>query len=312
MITLDTVKLIAPREAIKDFKRGNFIRDIKLDNDAVQAEVLTYKPSVTGLRKLQIKNESEVVIEMSSKILRSRYPELLNKNTIEYALSMIDEGVELDPRIILEEGKFCRVDITTDLHLDREVPLYLSAISFFNRDARFNRYSKPDQSVVFGNRSRRVCFYWKYAEVLKDAEVLRYCSSKQFEDVMRMENRLSSFLLIRKNCGTDNFVKDVLMSKAKPNLEIFKRLRSPVPQVLLDYEPGTVKFNDVVKREGYRELLRQCNYDWRQFRRLVMEYVSGDPTYYVRIAKRVLAEMEEQAGGEKFHLIDEIESKLSA
>ena len=75
---------------------------------------------------------------------------------------------------------------------------------------------------------------------------------------------------------------------------------------------GQLKFNDVVKREGYKELLRQCGYDWRFFRRLSMQYVEGDPTYYVRIARRILAEIRAEIGNPGFDLLDELEEKLSA
>ena len=112
MLTLNTVKIGVGREAIRDIQKQCFTKTLQVDGKGrVAQEVWTLEPKILGLNKLQIKGE-EIVIEFSAKILKGRYSELINRNTFEEALSNIDVGIELYPYVVIEGGKFLKIDVT--------------------------------------------------------------------------------------------------------------------------------------------------------------------------------------------------------
>ena len=314
MVTLDSVKMAAPREAVTQFDDSSFETSIKVSgNRQLKNEIQTLEPMrrVYGLNKLELKHD-EVVIEMSAKILHVDYAKLINIDTIEQALWAVNDsdGVAIDPRIVLDFGRFLRVDVTNDIRCSLPIHRYIGALAMYNSDARYN-VTQTRSGVYFNNKSRYVNFYSKYEEMMKCLDnLLQWVDPKDFENVLRMENRLPTFKLIRDSFQSSTLIQDVLQSKVHVNARMFDRLRQPAPPVLFEYEPGKVKFYDVVKYVGYKELLRQCEMDWRKFRKLVMQYSKGDPTTYVNFAKRVLAEIEIHAGN-RFDLISEIAEVLN-
>lgn len=313
MVKLDTVKINCSSDAIKAIDENYFTKDLSLEGGQVVREVWKYKKPLLGLVRLQVEN-GKMIVEVSSKILKERYGELLNLNTIEEALSRIDQGIRLDISKVINEAVVLKADVTNDLELSRPVPQYLNNLYFFNNNNRFQIWTKQDQSITFYNKSRRIQFYWKIVELMnqkKNQDILKFINPKQFENILRMENRLASFKLLRDSFGCENSLYEILSSEAKPNYQVFKRIRIPVPEILRDHEPGEVKFSKITQQVLYKELLRQCGNDLKVFRKLVMMYVRGDPTYYVRIAKRILSEMEVEKNNAKFNLLDELESKLA-
>lgn len=310
---LDTVKVKCSSDAIKELDEVYFKKELIVEGGRVERERWKYSKPQLGLVGLQVE-DSKLIVEFSSKILKEKYGELLNLNTIEEALSNINEGIQLDPAMVIEEGVVLKADVTNDLHVEKPVPHYLRSLFFFNHNNRFQTYTKQDESISFYNKSRRIQFYWKYLELTnqrKNQDILKYINTRRFTDVLRMENRLASFKLLRDSFGCENNLYEILSSEANPNHHIFKRIRMPEPQILLDYEPGEVKFSKIVQREGYKEILRQCSNDLKIFRKLVAQYVKGDLTHYLRIAKRILAEMEERKDSTRFSLLDEVETKLA-
>ena len=191
MITLDKLKFSVPKEALDNFNSEYFERIIIETEENTSMRLLKRfdHPSI-GLNYIAIKKDS-VDIEISSKILKSRYKEFINKDNFEYIIDLINSTgiIELNPAITLQEAEALRIDVTKDL-ITIEIPiLCVKDIELLGLARGFRiksfRYSGIEIYAISRSNNRRLLLYDKRKELKSNRtetneELLVYCHTNSF------------------------------------------------------------------------------------------------------------------------------------
>lgn len=209
-------------------------------------------------------------IEFSSKILKERYAELINRDTIRQCLLNINslEIYTLDVNGILHHGWVIRADITKDVDLmltDEVLGAMNQNVSNYRR-FKWRQYDGKGitftKDVIYGKEEIKV--YNKYQELLSHSrkfvdslenrnEIMDYFYGKT-----RFEITLKSEKQIRERLGVGTGIKDFFNAIDSPVREQFDRVFNVSASVL-----------DTTQCNGYEEwamahLLDACNGDLKQ------------------------------------------------
>ncbi len=326
-IQIDSAKILCNFNAIRDIdhrhtieqictdcKNGNLIKSLRL----IKSDSLPY-----GVKSIQI-NEltSEVMIELSAKILLDRYNDLITINTIKQALDNLNKtkGISFDTNCIIDKGMFCKVDVANDLNVLYDPADYISVLQFFSVNDRFFIEAYKDQSIVFRSctksKKRRLIFYRKYPELLKkeNNRLLKYGLLENYKQVIRVEQNIVTFEAMRKAFQVEEpYIKSLLESKSKPNYDLFQNIKTKVTFSLLEkYRHKDISYHDIVKREGMKTIAKECLYDVQLIKLFIKHYVKGNVSRYVREYKTLLADMKNEIliENNQSELIEEIEYLL--
>lgn len=235
MIKFDRLKIIAPIAFIKHYEDNPQFEVTKTvsKHKGQTVEKVKYTFSNKGwLAKITVDTyESKMIIEMSGKTLMNRYTELLNKESIEYALLSLEISarVKLDRQNIIRHGEVVSCDVTFDTPFPANKNIYGEFRANLN-SPKWNIECWSNNNIVLrktvktNSYKRRVTVYDKNKELElaenqyflsrlpnKD-EVLAY-----FEDKVRLELNLKSKQSIREDLKIpDNRLRTVLNSTANP------------------------------------------------------------------------------------------------
>jgi hypothetical protein len=321
MVKLDAVKVRFSRDGFEAKRKECFSETVRTGGDGgLRSVSWKVEPRLFGINSLVVQ-KYYVVLSMSAKVLRESYGRLLSRDSIEEAVSRMNGLGVFEIRLdLLLAGTVLQAEVTDDLKLSGEVMSYIHALSLFCPGRQWiAQYYR--NGVAFLNPSEsfheRVSFYAKAHELMlsRNRFLCRYVNPVDFLNVLRIETQLARMRKLRERFWVrEPTLEAVLNSSRNVNLESFQKIESPTPEVLIEYEPRTVKFNEVVRQVGYRELLRQCGMDLKRFKYLVRLYVKGDPSYYMQIARQVRAEMlsQDPMTARQFGLIKEIKVALEA
>ncbi|MEA3496127.1 MAG: hypothetical protein U9R42_08855 [Bacteroidota bacterium] len=276
MLRIDSIRLKTNIDVIKDIDLNYFNETIKTDlkngknignnKFAIKKDV---KP--VGLGNIIIDKET-VIIDMSGKILKSDYYNLINKNTIFNALGNINSPAVSFDKYKLLESQVLKLDITNNIQVEKNIKKYIQMIYLFSKNSdkyNINKYKYSGLVFVKNNATKklkdRLITYNKTIEIIKDKQMLELIKDiDKFKNVLRFESNLRTFQQIRKRLDLDKKIitlKDVLVVKAKVNYnffnEILKTASAPIQFINKEKTPiqiiKEIGFNAIHKELGIKK-----------------------------------------------------------
>ncbi|GAB2955031.1 hypothetical protein GCM10027048_20810 [Hymenobacter coalescens] len=250
IFTCDTLKMRFPLRYILGYNESLFAPTIDRRGNMV---FIQYLDKVPGLNLVNLDTTNDcAVVELSSKILGLRYPELLSKDTIEYALERVNTSgiINLDTHEVLNTADTLKVHHTLTRWLQHDAPHYNQALAAFDLCPSYGLkiYSADFSSIGYIGKSKANKGYFKiydkgreranklhdlYSSSLTIDEreyIADYCQgSTQFETEVNGKKKLRELIA---DAGKHIYVKDLLLSKANPTAAIFKKLTGPLYKVI--------------------------------------------------------------------------------
>ncbi len=237
MVRFDKIKILTDKKHVSNIDSD--VSTMVIKNNMQQNRFKQTKPYNLYINTNNL--DEKCIIEVSAKVLRDRYPELINKNTIHSCLELINATgyCSLDVDGIIRNSQLISCDITRDLG-GLNIPDNLS-IAFKSCLKNLNRFQVQKfttsgytitKLVNTKNRKIRLSLYDKYKELNKatnssylDLLDDKYNVLEYFNGKYRLETNVKTLTQIRVLCQTQtNNLYEVLHSTANPLLTIFNSI----------------------------------------------------------------------------------------
>ena len=284
MIRLDRLKVLIPNEYIRaKLEIHYFEKNIRIKGENIPP-VVTYilrdQYRNMGVSYIQV-NSDYTVIDLTGKILKGNYFDMININTIEQALENIgNEAIKINNiSQAIDTGRVLLLDVTNNLVVnDIEKNIKVMASQRYKQNYELELYKT--QALVLRNRNKtsnlRTIFYDKQSELKKQGKgILEYIDLEDYKDVLRCETNIRKLKDIRQLLNIsekDIKLLDVLNSKAKVNynqlLAMLEEEKEEEDSILL-YGINEITVNTLLKLEGIEGIIKKNNYDYKKS----MEYI---------------------------------------
>lgn len=322
MVNFDTLNLMLVGDScISNIDLNSFIESSETDQGHIISNKLMLKndQKTMGLKSIQIdKMKNEIKIELSAKILKENYFNLININSIENLVKNLNEnlGIQFHLSKFIDDVIVLKCDSTNNLKVKNPISDYIKHLSLYRINDRYKVDDYKNESIVFRNQARsfkeRMIFYDKQSELKSDKEMMNilYDSNraKDFENVLRAECNFTSFKKIRETFGIKGCkhkkltlhnqeiqyiqLVDLLNSKENANFKIFEKITEKnLPTLFTDYYNSGYSFSQIEKREGMKHIIQDLNCDMKLIRKFIQHHVSGNVTRYVRKYQDMISEM---------------------
>jgi len=242
-----------------------------------------------GLKNVEVDNRNgSLILELSSKILKENYFELINLNNLEETFEKVKRCniIDFDTNKLIDSSNVLRCDVTNNLKLTRDVSKVISELQIYGINNKYSCNPYPDtntafkDSVVFKRKVRSPknketqIIYGKFNEVTRNnaenRELLKYFDPELFRFIARVESRFANLQQMRMHFNTvDLSLVNVLSSQEQVNAKIFDKITN-----IQNIEFETIKnykilfamssqMNDskIKKTLGELEVLRLCDND---------------------------------------------------
>lgn len=231
--TFDRLKCKIPRECLSSYNVDQF----NVVNTIQRRSYYSLnKINSLGLRNIKIEEDC-VIIEVSGKVLKDKYPLLISLATIEDVFENINKTnlIELDIDKSVNLAEVLSLDVTKDLKSPFEpnsLLLEIYELSGFVKDKyTIGEYETglSIQKKVTSYKSR-LSIYDKHQEILlpSNKQIQSFLTSEQIEgyrNILRIERNYSSLKTIRKGFGiVSNQIRllDVLGSTTDPLFDFMR------------------------------------------------------------------------------------------
>lgn len=281
MIRIDSTKILIPSTAITDidYSKLQLIQVTEPGTGNIKSEkYFTTDNLGIGFKRVSFdKNRNESIIEVSGKVLKDDYFELINKNTVEWMFVEVNKysPIKYDNVRVMDESKVLSMDCTNNLKVSQEPVNYISALNQVRINQKYNvtDYREPgNKGIVIAGKQKtykeRMIFYDKIREINRDkalqTEPYFVNLQGQHTNVLRIESNFTSFAKIKEYTGTAIFLRDILNSNENPNLKLFDKITKPSRGVQLYLELGKfagMTLYEIEKRIGMEGIIKLCNYD---------------------------------------------------
>ena len=306
MVCFDSIKLEVSNDCLRKRKGSHYIKRVDFDYNKEPINQFEYlNEQRLGLKSVRIKQES-TIIEVSAKILKEKYFDLINKNNVEEAIDKINETglIEFDKNEFLDTALVHKADITNNLRPKTAINQIISNLSILSAGKKYK--VKPYQTGISiiakaKSNSERLILYDKYLELKKNNksnnELKKYIEVEQFKRVLRVESNFRSYKNIRESFGIEKgeriYFKDILTSERKINYDIFCKMfdmneiesieeKAKIIEILK--EP---KLSKTYKILGQRELLKIFDDDIGIIGGYIRSKVKGNISSYIKELKEV-------------------------
>jgi len=317
MIRLDTLKIGISTDALRDFDSKAYHIYNKEDDErnvlATWRRLKTVSEIENGLeRKLGITSisidDSNVKIEISAKVLKENYIDLINKDNIEQVLDNINSTglIDIDKGVAIDTAKVYKCDVTCNLPVTKSTDVYLRDISILGTKRKYE--PKPYRTgIVLSHRggtvNERLILYDKISDLEKkdkwNKELLKHINVDDFRkkrfrvesnyvnyEIMRkyfdFPKHIRDIITHRKKMKGNIYLSDILLNKSNPNYKIFNNMLSAEPDIigglLLDILDSDEKFYKIEKQIGRAQIIKYCDYDIVNIRRFISSKIKYSST----------------------------------
>jgi hypothetical protein len=287
-----------------------------MEGDLLSRKLVLSKQSYLGLKNIELfylgkDTIAEGVIELSAKILKQNYYDLINKNTIEQVVDNLNSYnfVKFNKYRFLDTAEVCRADVTENLKVSKAIEEYISLLQTCNINYKYRVEKYRNEAIVFKKNvlsyKERMIFYDKYKELLRDTVEAKLLDIEKFRNVLRCENNITSFERLRKNFdlqGEKIFFKDLLESKKQVNYETFSKIISGNNDLLMKMnseEFQKMTLWQIEKRLGQEFIIASFDFDLNKVFEFLKSKNKSRPQAYncFRQYKRVWQEMRMKTQG---------------
>lgn len=323
MVRLDSISLKLPMGDIQKLNEDHFTRSWEAsgtNQEDITSDLLKLRPKVAkeivGLKSIHVDLEDESLkIEVSSKILKGDYFDMVNINTLERLTDEINKsGIIRINDSSLAGAEVLKADITQNLKPEGSLEAIFAGLSCLPLNDKYNvdAYNKPGNSgIVFSGRQttfkERQIFYDKLKDIKRDKKLQAVVPfallHKQFAGTLRVEGNFTSFKTLRQytglkmiQAGTGPTLLSVLQSQANPNLQLFDKITKKVKDTDLRIwsEWEGMKLYEIEKMEGRKGIIRLLNYDIVSIRAFLQDRVKGNTSNYLRQYRDLIGTMQKE------------------
>jgi hypothetical protein len=301
---IDSCTMQFPFDVCEGFALDQMIHIPKtLDNEVISN---TYQapsnklPIGIGSIKVDWKNEF-VLIDASAKGLGDNYLHGITQNTFAQIIDSVNHSgyLHLDANGCFDLGRFNKIDTTNNVnmggydndlvgHWNEIYPHLTNAIN--NRHFKATAYThKSNKGIAFigdqKTEKNRLIAYCKLVELMtaKNKDFMRSLSNpiqmmNNAKDILRIEGNHTSFKSIKSRLRiSDTQIKNVLTKGQNPNVWMLDKITQPdkVNQLVLfldEYNPESYDFEEVLRLEGIKGIIRKANYCEMTIRNIIKSY----------------------------------------
>lgn len=282
MLRLDSIKILAPIEAIKDFHNNSFTHSAKSKGGVKVSDVLSVDNLHFGINRVAIDNKANnITLDVSAKALKSNYAEGININTYEQLIDNINKTniVNLNAEVIYGKGQLLKADVTDNVIFnDYKGSNFYSDISLIPLPNKYEitQYNRrTNKGVVFSGKQKsfkeRQIMYDKIVELFSNRKGKAFMHSidsnkvvKDFKNSIRVETNFTQLRKIREYIGS-NQIDDVLSSEKKVNYDVFNKITKQANTEILylfdRYEGMTLK--ETINRVGIEGIIKNAQFNWQ-------------------------------------------------
>lgn len=232
-VTVDTLKVKVTAE-VCSLNLSKFDRKETVKSNGITFNSFSYSDNTAGLKGIQYRpNTGDVIIEVSAKVLKENYIELINLDTIQQVSDRINATgvIHLHVTDLLELSEVLRCDYCSNLKADKDLQRYLDYLAFIQipnyRTDTYKRYSQT-QSVIYKDRLKtskdRLICYNKLDELKKASSKFDGLKTSDFNGMLRIERNVTDLKTLRKITGKTNGLTDCLTVSKLPNIELLRKI----------------------------------------------------------------------------------------
>lgn len=322
MITADSISFQVSNDALMRIDRKQFLQALTFDGEGKEIVNRLYlKDQHLGLKNISIsKKKYSTSIELSSKILKKDYKDLIHKNNIELVVKKINElgAVKFDANEFIDTALVHKIDITNNLKPEHSIEKICRDLFIYSTASRYKveRALTNTGLTVNGiarSNKERMIFYDKTEELNRNIKINRilkqHININDFNGVLRVENNLRSYANIRSAFGFSSgktiYLKDLLTSRKKVNYNSFVKMfdlnnTDDLDFALLnerkvfinDLDSEARGFANYRKSLGDRQIVINCDYNIKLIYYVLKSKVKGNAhSAYIPMFKKKIKKM---------------------
>lgn len=308
MIRLDKLKIKVPIKHIKNINEKQF-------NETYSVGILEKRQYNTNKESsLYIKIDylnDELVIEFTGKILKDRYPELINKHNIRNCFENINKmGIcQLDIDSIIRDAEVLLCDVTKDV-----ICVDIKALENYIRANIVNYKNWIVEPYRKGIALRKICSTKNAAEriiIYDKGKRINMASEKAFLNSLNDKEKLQSYfsdkIRFERNLTTKQKIRDA-MKIVEPNLmDVLESECNPLLAVLdlalqqPSYTNDTAIITSLKDRKN-DSFLKEYNYDMSAVEKEVRRLAPKNPN--IKTQMKPLRELHRRVMNNKMPLFD--------
>lgn len=329
MQNLDTLKLRLSQNCIKNI--NSFIKkEISSPVDTIKGRKIvgthySYPNRKLGLNHFEIRDSGygmEIIIEISAKILKEHYFELININNISLVIKNLNDSIIGFKEEEFLKAQVLRADIANHLCLSGSPDKYISMLNYSLTNTRYilEPYGKNGIVFIKGNKTKsirdRIIFYDKSFEILKDREICKYIDSDIFNNILKVESNLRSFSQMRRllNIEGEITLKKVLESEEKVNYKLLEDITGKNNMEFFDNYKDK-KLSEIEKMEGRKSIIKNAKGNYITIRNFIKEHHGAKSNFSKTFSeyKKIqvsLKNKDKPLHSSNFDLLEELKSSL--
>jgi hypothetical protein len=276
MTKLDSIKVKVPNDCILGlgdrFITTNIV-DAK-ENQLQNKSSLT-TTGVLGFKSAIVDNrQQQTIFEFSAKILGADYFEGIHLGTIQQVADTINNSklLTIDPYKFIESAEVLKLDATDNLRPEITGEKLYNTLALLPISKKY-KVTHYESNTTLGiewwgqqkTKRDRMILYDKTKDLIRDKELRKQPYAvkvfNDFKDVVRVESNHAQLKSLRQLYGSTNLL-DILGSNARVNYQRFTSITAKTTDIRLFTEFDGMKWNEIVKREGFRGICERCNMDW--------------------------------------------------
>lgn len=329
MIRIDSLKIKASAECLKSVNESlfeNFERSIEGEITQEKQVLSPKKVRELGLKNIEVDTKKDLLIlELSSKVLHSRYYDMINLETVEETFNNVKKCniIDFDTNKFIDSSEVLRCDITNNLRVSRDVQRVIGEQRIFRINNNYACNPYPETNSVFKNGvvfKRRVksnrhketlTMYDKFKELsrnnVENRVLLKHTKLEDFRGVLRVESRFANFEQMRKNFNVSGLsLLEVLNSNENVNAKLYEKittLENIEFEVIKNYKilfdmSSQMSDSKIKKTLGELQVLSLCNNDIELVKLYLQENRIQNKARALRRYREVLKKVNEFDTGE--------------
>jgi len=315
IVKADSSKLSFNREALLYYKSAEF--DVKTNINHKTGEIRTIKvwngKGVLGLKYISI-GETDIEIEFSAKILKEKYLEGINKNTLERLVTEINNSglIKIDANKFIDSAIVYKIDITDNIK-PTDINKSILDLKIFSANEKYTFTPHHTGLVITSkhkNDQERLILYDKFSDVSRpikaNIELGKHWNINEAKGIFRVESNNRTFKRIRRNLALQKnetyyvketarktstqkvlsnatpYLKDVLESKANPNYDIFRKMfhieetpKNKIYGEIQQMKKLGYKQHQIERELGMRQVIKCCNNDFETIKSFLRSTTKG-------------------------------------
>jgi hypothetical protein len=280
---LDSLKFVFSKE-LASFNLENYNKSTKEINDVEYTSYdLRNELKLSGINGIYT-NDSNCIIQISSKLIPAEYYNMMNINNIERYFTEINNSglINFDVKTVIENSKVLSCDTTNNIPNIKNVATYINPLLIFKMNDKFICKHYKNESISFTKNLKHLStgehlkLYNKMKELenpkkKENKDFIKTIDVEKFRNVLRVESRFNNLKLMRKHFNlSDTTLLNILNSKESVNHNILNMITNIKNidvnsftnfKTLIEMREQKIKRATIEKRTGMLKIIEMLNSD---------------------------------------------------